>query len=187
MRRSAVLAAACTLVLAPEALAGGWATVSVSADPGTVAAGAKRATTLRVLQHGRTPLGGLHPVFTISRAGEQDRRFPAVATGAVGSYRATLVFPEPGLWQVRVADGFTQTHRLAPVRVVAGDGKNATGAAAAPARRAGGGGGSSPTGALVAGAAIVALIVAGAGWLLLRTGRPEGAPDPRRSPRPSAS
>lgn len=184
MRRSAVLAAACTLVLAPEALAGGWAAISVSADPGAVVAGADRPTTLRVLQHGRTPLGGLRPVFTISRAGEQDRRFPAVARGPVGSYRATLVFPKPGLWQVRVADGFTQTHRLAPVRVVAGDGTNA---AAAPARRAGTGGGSSPVGALVAGAAIVALIVAGAGWLLLRTGRPEGARGPRRSPRPSAS
>jgi hypothetical protein len=100
-----VLAAA--LALSGVAQAGGWATVGFSPLPDGTAVGGTWAPEITVLQHGRTPLGGLSPVVTIRNdsAGEE-RSFTAIETAEVGVYRADVVFPSGGDWRAVVESGF---------------------------------------------------------------------------------
>ena len=63
--------------------------------------------TIRVLQHGRTPLAGAKPEVRIRRTGgtlivlQGDGARPRV-----GSYRARVVFPAAGRYSLAVYDGF---------------------------------------------------------------------------------
>jgi hypothetical protein len=112
----ATVTLAAALVAPSSALAGGWATVGVSPPPDRVKPGAPWLVELEVLQHGRTPLEGVHPRVIVTGNGEREE-FAARATGKPGVYRARVVFPGPGTWTYAVDDGFSQTHTFAPVTI----------------------------------------------------------------------
>jgi hypothetical protein len=87
------------------AAGGGWATVGFAPLPDGTAAGEAWKPEITVLQHGRTPLGGLTPVVTIS--GDSDTRtFTASETSEVGVYEADVVFPTNGEWRIVIDSGF---------------------------------------------------------------------------------
>jgi hypothetical protein len=103
--RRVLLAVGLLLVLAPAAQAGGWATVGLSSTPAGVQPGKTWGVDVTVLQHGRTPLTGVHPVVTI-RGGDTIKDFAASPTGKPGVYRAEVVFPSAGRWTYQIDDGF---------------------------------------------------------------------------------
>ena len=70
------------------------------------AAGKPWVVTIRVLQHGRTPLAGAKPEVRIRNAAGRLFRFKATPLARVGSYRARVVFPAPGRYTLGVYDGF---------------------------------------------------------------------------------
>ncbi len=106
------------LASATAALAGGWATVSMSSHPSNAEPGKPWTVDLTVLQHGRTPLEGVAPVFTITNpATGAERDFPAKPTAKKGVYRATVVFPAGGSWRYEIDDGFSQVHTYAPITI----------------------------------------------------------------------
>lgn len=161
MRRLLPLAVLVAAVLAPSAVAGGWATVQLSAVPTD---GTKAGTTLpidiTVLQHGRTPLAGVTPVFRFRDTdGKLLASYRGTPTGRTGVYHVDARIPKVDMVRFEVYDGFTQygnatTHTYAPVTIGGVDG-----------------GGSFPT--LPVGGIVLALVLAGAGiWLLLRRNRP---------------
>ena len=94
------------LIATGAASAGGFATVGLSSLPTGVSAGEPWDPDITILQHGETPLEGLSPVLTISDADGASRDFTASATGEPGVYRAHVVFPESGSWNVAVATGW---------------------------------------------------------------------------------
>lgn len=99
------------------ARAGGWATVGLSSLPDGIETGEPWVVDLRVLQHGRTPLDGVHPRVLLSGPGGVRRAVAARPTGEPGVYRARVVFGSGGRWRFAVDDRFTQTHTYAPVRI----------------------------------------------------------------------
>ena len=62
--------------------------------------------TIRVLQHGQTPMPDAKPEVRIRNAAGKLIRFKAKQTSVVGSYRARVVFPAAGLYKLGVYDGF---------------------------------------------------------------------------------
>jgi hypothetical protein len=167
MKRLLVLAVLAAGVLVPTAAAGGWATVQLSAVPtdGTKA-GTALPIDITVLQHGRTPLDGVTPVFRI-RDGEANvlAEYRGEPTGKPGVYHVDVTFPEAGLYNYEVYDGFVayggaQIHTYPVVDI-------------APS-----GGGDSFPWLPVIGAVLLAAALAAAGLLLVRRGRhaPEAAP-----------
>jgi YtkA-like len=164
-------------LFAPMASAGGWATVGLSSLPDGTRAGEAWIVDLKVLQHGRTPLEGVRPAFTITKAGtDATRTFPAIATDEPGVYRARVVFPSAGRWRYLVDDDFSAQHSFGSVRV--GTGSKASAAAvpvAVVSPDSDGGGGAGPWGAL---GAIGAAGILVAGFVLaLRRRRPKPAQD----------
>ncbi len=100
----AVLAA---LLLPGTARAGCWSTVGLDSMPKAGhPAGKPWIVTIRVLQHGRTPMPDARPVVRIRNAAGKLYRFKGKPTGVVGSYRARVVFPAAGLYKLGVYDGF---------------------------------------------------------------------------------
>jgi hypothetical protein len=128
------------LLVAPAALAGGFATAGLSSTPEGIAPGQPWKVDITVLQHGRTPLEGLTPVVRI-RSGGTMRDFIAEPTRKAGVYRAEVVFPEAGRWDYEVLDGFINEspHRFPAVDIGAGAqvAPAATTAEPAPASRGG--------------------------------------------------
>jgi hypothetical protein len=95
------------LGLAGAAQAGCMATVGLSATPKAgLAPGKPWFVTVRVLQHGRTPMSDAKPVVRIRKAGGKLVSFKGTATQTVGSYRARVVFPAAGRYSLSVYDGF---------------------------------------------------------------------------------
>ena len=87
--------------------AGCWATVGLTPLPKPgLQAGQPWIVTIRVLQHGRTPLAGAKPEVRIRRTGGKLLVFEARALARVGSYRAKVVFPAAGRYSLAVYDGF---------------------------------------------------------------------------------
>ena len=107
-----------SLAFAAAASAGGWATVAMSSHPSKAEPGKPWTVDLTVLQHGRTPLVGVRPIFTITdvKTGAE-RNFPAKPTSREGVYRATVVFPTTGPWDYEINDGFSQVHTYTPVTI----------------------------------------------------------------------
>jgi len=100
----AVLAA---LLLPGVAHAGCWSTVGLDSMPKAGhPAGKPWVVTIRVLQHGRTPMPDARPVVRIRNAAGKLFRFKGKPTAVVGSYRARVVFPAAGLYELGVFDGF---------------------------------------------------------------------------------
>jgi hypothetical protein len=93
------LAALAMFLFASAAAAGGWAQVSAPNPPVDPPVGEETTIQLHVLQHGITPVSwpALTVVATDSASGVVVRA-KATASGAVGSYVATLVFPSAGNW-----------------------------------------------------------------------------------------
>jgi hypothetical protein len=167
MKRLLVLAVLAAGVLVPTAAAGGWATVQLSAVPtdGTKA-GTALPIDITVLQHGQTPLDGVTPVFRI-RDGQANvlAEYRGEPTGKPGVYHVDVTFPEAGLYNYEVYDGFVayggaQIHTYPVVDI-------------APS-----GGDDSFPWLPVIGAVLLAAALAAAGLLLVRRGRhaPEAAP-----------
>jgi len=197
MRRLAMVATTIVLgataaVAAAPAHAGGWSTVGLSSLPDGTAPGEPWRVELTILQHGVTPIDGVHPAIEIwpDRAGgdAERRRFVAEPTGAPGVYRAEVTFPAAGRWDFQVDDGFLPTpHSYAPVAIggVSTPPPARAGATRTPAAAADDG---AWTAVAVTGAAIAAL--AAAGGIALGARRRRGhAPAQRAvrfSPRTSA-
>lgn len=102
---SAIVAA---LATASSAAGGGWATVGFAPLPDGTAAGETWAPEITILQHGKTPLGGLSPVVTIDGPGGI-QTFTANETSAVGVYEADVVFPTNGEWRIVIDSGFGES------------------------------------------------------------------------------
>lgn len=115
MKRLLVIAAV-SLVAAPVAAAGGWATVSLSSTPDGIRAGRVWDVRLTVLQHGMRPLDGVEPRVQLRR-GKTTRTFVARPTGRPGVYRARVVFPASGTWRWQIDDGFGRVHSYYPVEI----------------------------------------------------------------------
>jgi hypothetical protein len=176
MRRRAALAvtmaiAGLALATAPAA-AGGWATVGIGSLPDGTRPGEPWLADLTILQHGRTPLEGLHPTLTIA-SGVTTRTFRARPTSRPGVYRARVVFPSAGAWRYVVNDDFSATHSFGPVRIGGSKKTSAPAAAVAATPPPSDGGARFPWGAL--GAALGAGLVAA--WIVVseRRRRPGGA------------
>ena len=123
-----LLALLVATVAVPAATAGGWATVGLSSlPPAGLGPGQDWPLDVTVLQHGRTPLAGVHPTLTVRnpRSGEVAGTFAATPTGEPGVYHTVVRFPAKGTWSYEVYDAFTQyggarTHTFKPVEISAG-------------------------------------------------------------------
>ena len=99
------------LALTGTAQAGCMATVGLSSMPKPgLQAGKPWVVTIRVLQHGRTPMPDAEPEVRIRNAAGKLFVFKGVRTAVVGSYRARVVFPRAGRYALRVYDGFPVKH-----------------------------------------------------------------------------
>jgi YtkA-like len=121
------LAAAAALAVAGTASAGGWATAGVSPPPDDPTAGSGWDAKITILQHGHTPLTGVHPTISLIGNGGQKQTFAAEATDEPGVYLAKVKFPAAGSWTYEVYDGFTQyggaqMHTFGAISVGAGSG-----------------------------------------------------------------
>lgn len=120
-----VATAVAGLALAGAAQAGCMATVGLSSLPkADQAAGQPWVVTIRVLQHGRTPMSDAKPELRIRNAAGKLFVFKATKTATIGSYRARVVFPKPGRYALRVYDGFpvkecARVHTFKSVLIVA--------------------------------------------------------------------
>jgi hypothetical protein len=95
------------LALSAAAQAGCMATVGLSSMPKPGhAAGQPWVVTIRVLQHGQTPMPDAKPEVRIRNEAGKLLVFKAKPTKVVGSYRARVVFPAAGRYALRVYDGF---------------------------------------------------------------------------------
>ncbi|GAC1547291.1 MAG: hypothetical protein NVS2B7_22940 [Herpetosiphon sp.] len=106
------------LVLPAVALAGGWALVSLDSVPAAPGAGVPFTVGFVVLQHGRTPLNGLHPTLHFSSVAGEHLTVPADQQGDVGHYVATVTLPTNGRWYWDV-EAFGPPAIMAPLDVVA--------------------------------------------------------------------
>jgi hypothetical protein len=95
------------LAVTAAANAGCMATVGLSSLPkANHAAGQPWVVTIRVLQHGRTPMSDAKPEVRIRNAAGKLFVFKTTKTPRVGSYRARVVFPKAGRYSLSVYDGF---------------------------------------------------------------------------------
>ena len=105
--------------------AGCMATVGLSSQPKPgLAAGQPWVVTIRVLQHGRTPMSDAKPEVRIRNKAGKLFTFKAKQTATIGSYRARVVFPKAGRYSLGVYDGFpvaecARVHTFKPVVIVA--------------------------------------------------------------------
>lgn len=110
MRRlTALVAFVALLVVAGNAAAGGWASVTLEATPTGIGAGDTWNARFTVLRHGVTPTDGAEPSVTIRDAAGEKQVFEATPTGETGGYAADVVFPESGEWRYSVNDGLAAT------------------------------------------------------------------------------
>ena len=120
-----VATAVAGLALAGVAQAGCMATVGLSSMPkADHAAGQPWVVTIRVLQHGRTPMADAKPEVRIRNAAGKLFVFKAKKMARVGAYRARVVFPKAGRYALGVYDGFPVTecarvHTFKSVLIVA--------------------------------------------------------------------
>jgi hypothetical protein len=105
--------------------AGCMATVGLSSLPKPgLQAGQPWLVTIRVLQHGRTPMSDATPEVRIRNRAGKLFVFKAKKTAVIGSYRARVVFPRAGRYSLGVYDGFpvadcARVHTYKPVLIVA--------------------------------------------------------------------
>lgn len=127
MKKLFVLVAAIVAALGVTATAnaGCMATVGLSSLPKPgLQADRPWVVTIRVLQHGRTPMPDARPEVRIRNAAGKLFVFKARRTAIVGSYRARVVFPKAGRYSLGVYDGFpwadcARVHTFRSVLIVA--------------------------------------------------------------------
>jgi hypothetical protein len=113
------------LAVTAAANAGCMATVGLSSLPkANHAAGQPWVVTIRVLQHGRTPMSDAKPEVRIRNAAGKLFVFKARKTARIGSYRARVGFPKAGRYSLGVYDGFpfkdcARVHTFKSVVIVA--------------------------------------------------------------------
>ena len=124
--RIVILAAAvAALLLVPNALAGGWAVITLKAWPENVQAGEQQTIEFVVRAHGVERISGFDPVVLAEhvKTGET-LRVPAYPLKRTGDYAADLVFPQAGEWRWGISyleDGqFPQTMPVLTVGTGAG-------------------------------------------------------------------
>jgi hypothetical protein len=128
LRLTLLAVIAAVLAVPAGATAGGWATVGFDPPPDDLAPREPWQVEMTVLQHGVTPLEGVHPRVIVTPAdGGKRKSFPARATGKPGVYRATVVFASAGTWRYVVDDGFTAKHDYPPVEIGESGKKKAAG------------------------------------------------------------
>ena len=118
MRRLLIAVPLVFLALTVTAFGGGWATVGMSSTPEGAKPGEPWVVDMTILQHGRTPLEGVHPSLTIIN-GDARQTFNAKATKEPGVYRVSVTFPTKGLWSYQVDDGFIsgQPHTFKAIQI----------------------------------------------------------------------
>ena len=105
-----IFALGAMLAVPGGAYAGCMATVGLSSLPKPdLRAGEPWTVTIRVLQHGRTPMPNAKPEIRVRNSAGKLFRFKAKRTERVGSYRVRVVFPAAGLYSLGVYDGFPYT------------------------------------------------------------------------------
>ena len=127
MKKLFVLVATVVAALAVTAAAnaGCLATVGLSSLPkADHVAGEPWIVTIRVRQHGRTPMSDAKPEVRIRNAAGKLFTFKAKKTAKIGSYRARVVFPKAGRYSLGVYDGFpyaecARVHTFKSVLIVA--------------------------------------------------------------------
>ncbi|MBA2462765.1 MAG: hypothetical protein H0V45_13555 [Actinobacteria bacterium] len=126
MKKSMLFLAVAVALVAPSvAKAGCWATVGLSSLPKPgLQAGEPWNVTIRVRQHGRTPMPDAKPEVRIRNAAGTLFRFKAKPMSRIGSYSARVVFPAAGLYELGVYDGFpyaacARVHTFKPVLIEA--------------------------------------------------------------------
>ena len=113
------------LALVGVAQAGCMATVGLSSMPKPgLQAGKPWVVTIRVLQHGRTPMPDARPEVRLRNAAGKLFTFTGRKTATVGSYRARVTFPKAGRYSLGVYDGFpfadcARVHTFKSVLIVA--------------------------------------------------------------------
>jgi cytochrome c2 len=87
------------LLVPSNAMAGGWATITVDEIPSDLAAGSPARIGFRVLQHGNKPMAGLKPTITFESVETGEPLvFEAAPEGPVGHYQASVALPHAGEW-----------------------------------------------------------------------------------------
>ncbi len=106
------------LLLAPAALAGGWAVSTI--DPmATPTAGVPTDVGFTIRQHGMTPVDLADVAIAVTGPSGETNVYPAQRDGAVGHYVATVTFEKgQSTWEVR--QGFFEPQDLGTI-TVAGD------------------------------------------------------------------
>jgi len=106
-------------LLITGAYAGGWAIVTVDDLPEYATSGAPVDLTFSVRQHGVTLLSNLMPIVRATAPGRPDVHASAAATAKGGEYSATLTFPRPGMWTIRIDSEFNAVDTtLLPMKVI---------------------------------------------------------------------
>jgi len=102
------------------ALAGGWATVSAQNVPVDPPAGEEISITLKMLQHGKTPVSwpGLTVIATDKASGAVVAA-QATASGPEGTYVVKLSLPTAGNWVLSYSSPDLMMEGTAAVRVAA--------------------------------------------------------------------
>lgn len=124
MRMWTGLLAVLVLALMPAAAtAGGFATVGLeSPPPRGISAGESWMAEFTVQAHGRTPAPGLDPRVVVTDSAGEVSAFPAIAGDKPGSYRADVVFPADGRFDLTIVDGYAnQRHSFPAVTVGQGE------------------------------------------------------------------
>lgn len=99
IRISFGLAVLLALLFVVPSFAGGWAVITLDELPTNVVANEPVTIGFTVLQHGRTPLDGLHPTITANLYKDQEFVVDAEAGDKPGYYTAELTFPKDGEWR----------------------------------------------------------------------------------------
>jgi len=98
--------------------AGGWAVITLDELPTNVTAGEPLTIGFTVLQHGKTPMTGLHPAITAALLKDEQFVVDAEAEGKPGHYTATMTFPKEGDWQWSI-QAFTMDQPMPVLSVAA--------------------------------------------------------------------
>jgi hypothetical protein len=105
LKRTILLVAAGLVLGAPLALAGGHATIKVSALPPKMVAGQSTTVSFTIHDAAGQPLDDLKPVIVAQR-GKDKLQFRARPVKAAGGYAAAVVLPAGSNWTLTVDSGY---------------------------------------------------------------------------------
>lgn len=120
--------------LAPAALAGGWANVTLDSLPTDVRAGQAITIGFMVRQHGQTPISKLGDLtltpylLAVHTESKDQIRANARQSGAVGHFEVEVTFPKAGAWTFKIVPapfpdpaevGFASAAAVIPLEVQA--------------------------------------------------------------------